>query len=174
MTKKTPVFIIDTSAILSGKPMTMDEGTLMTTPGVAAEFTPGGRDYQIFQLLREKGLQVQMPSTSSVTMVVKTAGETGDKQRLSPADVEILALAVDINLSPDKEAVIVTDDYSIQNVAAAMDIQFLPYMQKGITKKFKWQYQCPGCKQRFPDMVKTCPICGTATRLIPYRKTDVQ
>jgi hypothetical protein len=45
MRMKKQFFIIDTSAILSGKPIQLKDATLVTTPGVSNELSPGGRDY---------------------------------------------------------------------------------------------------------------------------------
>jgi rRNA maturation endonuclease Nob1 len=161
---KKKFFIIDTSAILSGKPIVITDAAIITTPGVSDEFSPGGRDFHIFELLKETGLMIQMPSNEAQTTVKQTAQETGDDRRLSVADIEIVALALDINKKPDQEATILCDDYSIQNVASTLNIKFQGFLQKGITKKFKWVSRCPGCGKQFNEIKKICPICGTATK----------
>jgi len=161
---KKKVFIIDTSAILSGKPIIITDAAIITTPGVSDEFNPGGRDFHMFELLKETGLMIQIPSKEALTTVKQTAQETGDDRRLSIADIEIVALALDINTKPDQEATILSDDYSIQNVASTLNIKFQGFLQKGITKKFKWVSRCPGCGKQFNEIKKICPICGTATK----------
>jgi UPF0271 protein len=170
---KKQVIIIDTSAILSGKPIHFPNARLVTTSGVADELTPGGRDYRTFELLQEKGLEIHLPSKESLQVVKKTAQQTGDDRRLSSADVEIIALALDINSEPETEAMILTDDYSIQNVASTLQIRFEGFSQKGITKKFKWVSRCPGCGKHFNERTDSCPICGTATRSLPRNKTNL-
>ena len=162
---KKHVFIIDTSAILSGKPINLGNATMFTVPGVSEELKPGGRDYRTFQFLLEKGLSIRSPSKESRDTIQKTAEETGDVNRLSSADIEILALALDIDNDEDNEAIILTDDYSIQNVASAQNIKYQSFSQRGIIKKFKWLSRCPGCGKQFKESVKICPICGTETRL---------
>ncbi len=161
---KKQVFIIDTSAILSGKPIRFDNTSIVTTPGVSDELSPGGRDFRTFELLKETGLAIHEPSIDAINRVKKTAQETGDDRRLSFADIEVVALAIDINKEPDQEATIFTDDYSIQNVASTLQIKFQGFSQKGITKKFKWVSRCPGCKKQFNEITKICPICGTITK----------
>jgi len=161
---KKKVFIIDTSAIFSGKPITINDAAIITTPGVSDEFSPGGREFRTFELLKATGLMIQMPSKEALTTVKQTAQETGDDRRLSIADIEIVALALDINKKPDQEATILSDDYSIQNVASTLNIKFQGFLQKGITKKFKWVSRCPGCGKQFNEIKKICPICGTATK----------
>ncbi len=167
---KKHVFIIDTSAILSGKPIELGEASMITAPAASEELKPGGRDYRTFQFLIEKGLSIIAPSKESIDIIQKTAEETGDFNRLSTADIEILALALDINKDEDAKAIILTDDYSIQNVASTLNIKYQSFSQKGIKKKFKWQYRCPGCKKQFKEIVTICPICGTETRLSRTRK----
>ena len=162
---KKHVFIIDTSAILSGKPIELGDASMITTPAASEELKPGGRDYRTFQFLLEKGLSITTPSKESLDIIQKTAEETGDFNRLSTADIEILALALDTNKDEDLKAIILTDDYSIQNVAITLNIEYQSFSQKGIKKKFKWQYHCPGCKKQFKETVTICPICGTETRL---------
>ena len=161
---KKQVFIIDTSAILSGKPIRFDNVSIVTTPAVSDELSPGGRDFRTFELLKETGLAIYAPSKEAINRVKKIAQQTGDDSRLSFADIEILALAIDINKEPDQEAMILTDDYSIQNVASTLQIKFQGFSQKGITKKFKWVSRCPGCKKQFNEITKICPICGTITK----------
>jgi UPF0271 protein len=170
---KQRVIILDTSAILSGKPIRITDAKLVTTPGVSDEITPGGRDYQTFEFLKETGLKIHAPSPKAVNEVKKTAQETGDDRRLSTADIEIIAVALDINAEPDQEATILTDDYSIQNVATVLRIQFLGFSQHPITQKFKWVSRCPGCGKQFNEPVKICPICGTKTRSSPRKKENL-
>ena len=158
---KKQVFIIDTSAILSGKPIRFNNVKIVTTPAVSNELNPGGRDYRTYEFLKETGLAIHAPSKEAINYIKKTAQETGDDARLSSADIEIVALAIDINNEPDEEATILTDDYSIQNVASTLKIKFQAFSQNGITKKFKWVYRCPGCKKQFSEITKICPICGT-------------
>ncbi|MBN1280743.1 MAG: NOB1 family endonuclease [Candidatus Thermoplasmatota archaeon] len=170
---KKQVFIIDTSAILSGKPIQLNNRCMMTTPGVSDELRPGGRDYQIFEFLKETGLVIHAPSKEALAHVKATAHQTGDDARLSTADIEILALAYDVNREPETEAVILTDDYSIQNLAATLHIVFQGFSQKEITKKFKWVSRCPGCERRFQEPTKICPVCGTRTKSALRRQQDL-
>ncbi|MCX6662285.1 MAG: NOB1 family endonuclease [Euryarchaeota archaeon] len=155
---------MDTSAILSGKPIMITDAKIVTTPGVSDEFNPGGRDFRTFELLKETGLTIQIPSKEAINAVKQTAQQTGDDRRLSIADIEIVALALDINKNPDQEATILSDDYSIQNVASTLNIKYQGFLQKEITKKFKWVSRCPGCGKQFNEIKKICPICGTATK----------
>ena len=170
--KKSTIFILDTSAILSGKTIAPDDTILVTTEGVSNELQPGGRDYRAFLFLQERGLAINSPSKEAIKRIHQIATETGDISRLSKADIEVLALALDIN--QEKEAIVITDDYSIQNVAHALNINFKSISQDGITKSFKWTYRCSGCGKKFNENIKTCPICGALTKTIISHKKDIK
>lgn len=170
--KISTIFILDTSAILSGKIIDLDQDKLVTTTGVSNELQPGGRDYRTFLFLQERGLVIKDPSKQAIEKIHKIATETGDIGRLSKADIEVLALAFDI--SQEKEAIIITDDYSIQNVANELKINFKSISQDGITKSFKWTYRCSGCGKKFDENIKTCPICGALTKSIVSHKKDIE
>ena len=172
--KKSKIIILDTSAVLSGKSIDLDNAKMVSTPGVSKELRPGGRDYRGFQFLIEKGVTIDVPSKESLDRVNTISIETGDKGRLSKADGEILALALDINKDDKKEAIILTDDYSIQNVAHVLNIRFEKISQLGITKRFKWTYQCRGCGKKFKENIKTCPICGARTKNIVSHKENIE
>ena len=60
--KKSKAFILDTSAVLSGKTINLENAEMATTLGVSKELKPGGRDYQAFQFLKEKGFVIDSPS----------------------------------------------------------------------------------------------------------------
>jgi UPF0271 protein len=171
--QKKLIYILDTSAILSGKFLNFDKNKLYTTPGVSNELKPGGRDYQLFQFLIEKGLEIIPPSKNSIDKIEKEAEKTGDANRLSQTDIEILALALDINEDENQEAVILTDDYSIQNTATEINLKYENINQSVITKKFKWTYRCRGCGRKFKDKVKICPVCGASTKNIISKEEDI-
>ena len=170
MNKKAKKYILDTSAILSGKPIDLGEAELVTTSKVSDELTPGGRDYQNFQYLKEKGLIILTPNKNAIDEVQEISNKTGDKNRLSKTDIEVLALALELKKQDSFEIIILTDDYSIQNVANTLNLKFEAINQVGITKRFKWSCRCRGCGKKFKDSIKICPICGTETRNVVSNK----
>jgi UPF0271 protein len=170
MPTKRLIYIIDSSAILSGKPIQINSDQMITSPGVSEEFSPGGRDYRTYKLLREKGLAIRIPSSESLAKIDTASKKTGDFNRLSPTDKEILALALDINSDATTEAIIFTDDYSIQNLAQYLHIQYLSLVQKGIQKTITWDYICSGCYKKFNQPYKLCPICGAAIKQRAHKK----
>ena len=98
---KKRLYLIDTSAILAGKPLIFPDATMVTTPAIENELKPGGRDYQRFQLLKEKGLILMQSSKKTQTEIVNTAESLGEKTRLSPADISLLSLAKELHKQSD-------------------------------------------------------------------------
>ena len=170
--KKIKFYILDTSAILSGKPFNLENVKMITIPDMEKEIKPGGKDYQIFQFLKEKGLYYQPPSEKSINEILKKSKETGDFKRLSNFDIQLLALSLDIKNQGD-HPIVITDDYSIQNIANYLDIKFETINQKGITKRFKWINRCQGCGKKFKDDINICPICGAETKKIVAKKQEI-
>jgi len=174
MSKKRKRYILDTSAILSGKPINFMEAKIVTTPKVSDEITPGGRDYQNFQFLIGKGLSILTPNKDTFEKVQRVSKKTGDQNKLSDTDIEIIALALDLKKDDDLEVIILTDDYSIQNLSNELNIKFESINQSGITKRFKWVSRCRGCGKKFTDNVKICPICGDETTSIVSKQKDIR
>ena len=166
--------VVDTSAVLSGKPLCLDCKKMVTTPGVSEEIQPGGGAYRSFQFLLEKGLVLISPSRESVKRVERAAEETGEQMRLSRVDKEVLALAYELSKKNRDRVVILTDDYSIQNLAVFLNIGYLNVSQEKIKKKFKWVYLCSGCGKKFEKHVKNCPICGAEIKTIVSSSEDVK
>ena len=65
---------------------------------------------------------------------------TGDMSGLSNVDLSLIALAL------EKSAVLVTDDYRMQNVSTAIGIEWRPIGETGITQTWNWELRCLGCK----------------------------
>jgi UPF0271 protein len=113
------------------------------------------------------------PTQESIKKIDKTAIDTGDIDRLSDADKELLAVALDIKKKDDKYPVILTDDYSIQNVANVLDIEYKNISEPGIKKRFKWITRCCGCGKRYEKSINKCPICGSKTKKIIFKKENL-
>lgn len=167
------VFILDTSAFLSGKPLDFENAIFITTYLIDEEITKGGKDHQNLLFLKEKGLILKKASVESKNEIEKVSKKSGDFERLSEFDREILALALD-EVKDRKVVVILTDDYSIQNVATYLKIKFQSISQKGITKKFKWISRCQGCGKKFKDNISVCPICGSDTKKVVKNSKEIK
>jgi UPF0271 protein len=151
--------ILDSSAILSGK-FNSTEHEIYTSPRISQEMEKSEMSEQ-FNYLIDAGLRIMAPSKDSIRKVRAGAHKTGDINRLSEPDIELLSLAVEV------DGVIMTNDYSIQNLACELNIPFISSSEKEITNVITWQYQCKGCAQIFDKKEKECPICGSQLRFKP-------
>ena len=147
------VIVLDSSALFSMEDLPDDE--CVCPPGVIDEL----RKYKDRRLnLWGDMLRVSDCSPESMEKVKEEARKSGDLGRLSPVDITVLALALDVN------GTVMTDDYSIQNTARIMGIPYKAVGQAGIKKVEKWNYQCIGCGKWYKKKVPDCPICGSALR----------
>ena len=166
------LFVVDSSALLSGKPIA-NVSRLVIPRGIEKEVTKGGRDYRQFKYMLEAGMQVRIPSSDSIEKIEKASRITGDDTRISDVDREVLALALELRREGE-DAVILSDDYSIQNVAEELCIPYQSFDQSGIKEKFKWIYKCKGCERIFEKKYKTCPFCGSGLKQVRKKERDTQ
>jgi UPF0271 protein len=142
-------FILDTSLFFLEYPL---EGEIFTTPSVVSELADL-RSKCRYESLLARGLRVHDPPPDLLDTVSDAAGRAGDRERLSPADSDILALALDLG------GTILSDDYAVQNVARILSIPFRPIRQRGAKKRI-WKFRCTGCG-RFSKEPGECMICGS-------------
>jgi UPF0271 protein len=153
--------VLDASALLTGRQF---PGELLTVPGVLREVHRHGMTPQLEAVL---GTQVRVvgPDATALDRVRAKGESTGDAHRLSPTDRELLALAL------DEGATLVTDDYSIQNVARLLGIAYEAVLTPGIKETWQWTYRCTGCRRTWPEWHEECPVCGAALRTAHARVT---
>jgi len=149
-------YVLDTSALFYGKeaPQGLE---CVIPPGVVRELKKEDMGERL-ELLLATRIRVVSPSEGSVKMVKEKAKETGDTRRLSETDVEIIALAIDLGYE------LVSDDYSVQNLARVIGVACRGMDQKGISEVYHWEARCRGCGKVFPAEVRECDVCGSETR----------
>lgn len=175
MNKEKPIiFVIDTSALFHQISFTAENIQLVTTPIIEKEmYRKGLKDS--FELLKAtEKLRILEPSPQSLEKVKKAAAQLGDLQNLSDPDVQLIALALDLALQ-DYSVVVLTDDYSIQNVAKQLTLDFKPASTSGIREIIKWEIYCGACGHKEPKLSQeeVCPVCGTALKRRAVRKQPV-
>ncbi|UCE92113.1 MAG: nucleic acid-binding protein [Methanobacteriota archaeon] len=149
--------VLDSSALFYGKDLPSDF-ELVITPGVATELRRHDMEDRL-DLLLETRVRVLSPSKHSLVRVISEGERTGDSRRLSSTDKEVLALALDLGYE------IVTDDYSVQNLASALGIAFRGLEQKEIRSVVTWKAKCRGCGKVFDADVQECDVCGSPTSM---------
>jgi len=137
-------YVLDASAFIYGM---FPGGELLTPPKVYAEVKD-----ESSALKREMlaGLSVREPEARWVDEVRSEAFKTGDNMRLSPSDIDLLALAAEERAS-GKEVAILTDDYAVQNVARKMGLTIVPLHQKRIKYNIVWEKRCMGCNRTYRE-----------------------
>ena len=100
-------------------------------------------------------LKIKEPSKDSIAKVEAMAKKTGDFKFLSKADISLIALALDL------KALVISDDYAIQNVCNFLGLAYKGFLQKSIEKKIRWRFVCKGCKKYFREYKEKCDVCGS-------------
>lgn len=165
------VVILDTSAFLAGFDPFASEEEQVTVPKVEEEIKRNSMIKVRFMTAIESGkLKIKSPSENFAAKTKSSAIKVGDSFKLSGADMELLALALEYKESGCVPQ-IVTDDYSIQNVATQLGIEFYALGTFGIKRLLEWIRYCPACHREYPADCKTkeCQICGTELKRKPRR-----
>lgn len=136
------MYVIDSTALIEWPQL--PKGKLYAPPKIFEEAK------SLFSQIKSKQVQLQKPSSASLEKVRQQTSKTNDK--LSEADQQAVALALDLG------AVLVSDDYAVQNVAAFLGVRFMPLSKPGIKKKRIWGWKCSTCG-RWLDST-SCGICG--------------
>ena len=143
--------ILDTCAFLS---QTHPDGKIATVNGIEDEIE-NRQSKQYYSNLKNSGLKIVEPLTDSIRHVEKIAQKTGDLDVLSNIDLKILALGYEF------EGNIISDDFSIQNVALYMELEIISCSGSKIKELRLWEYKCSACKQVSNNKKESCEVCGS-------------
>ncbi len=165
------VIVLDTSAFLAGfDPFSLGEEQV-TVPKVEEEIRRNSMIKMRFETAIESGkLKVKAPTQEAFDSAKASASKVGDSHKLSEADMQLLALALELK-TEGYAPQIVTDDYSIQNVATQVGIEFVALATFGIKRLLEWIRYCPACHREYPANCKSkeCQVCGTELKRKPRR-----
>lgn len=154
------LFFLDSTAIANGANLPASQ--CRTTPGVLSEFQGAGATSRRLDQFLAAGMLVLEPSPEALSRAAQAAHAAGLDARLSRTDIEIAAAAAD----GGSTACLVTDDYTIQDLARRLGIRAQGVATDGITEGREWELACRGCGRRYPTDFKReeCPVCGAALR----------
>lgn len=176
MTARERIIILDTSAFIAGfDPLTI-QNEQYSVPLVKDELISNSLPWtRLTTAVGSAKLKIKQPSSEFVNKVRDASKKVGDVLSLSEADQQVLALSLELK-SAGYSPLIVTDDYSIQNVAHQIGVEFAPLMTFGIRFRLHWILYCPACHKKYPSdyRLKVCEVCGTALKRRPLRKTLVK
>jgi UPF0271 protein len=152
------MYVLDASALRAGF-VTDGSHEWYTTPSVLEEIRLGkaARDLEMIESVH---LTVKVPKEEYRVSIIHASEETGDEARLSSTDVDVLALALELG------AIILSDDYSIQNVARNLGIGYSGTAEPGIKEVFSWTFRCSGCGRYSNEKSESCRICGSGLKLV--------
>lgn len=168
--------VLDTSAFIAGFDPLSIVDPVYSVGDVKVELASGSLPWVRFKTAVENGkLKLKAPSEEFLDRVKESSRDVGDMLFLSDVDLQVLALALELK-SAGNEPLIVTDDYSIQNVANQLGLEFAPLMTYGIRFRLHWIRYCPACRRKYPPDYRhrKCEVCGTELKRKPLRKTMVR
>ena len=146
--------VLDATSFYAGVPFSSQEKSF-TTPLVFEEIKHIKKNHGAVQTLIDLGrLSIIEPEKKFTNIVLEKANQTGDLPSLSKEDVSVLALCIQI------DGELITDDYTVSNVAKHLDLRVIPIMTKGISKVLDSEYFCPACN-KVQKKMSSCPICGS-------------
>lgn len=172
--KSKQILIFDTNIFLIGINFNLIDADIYTTPKVIEEVRH--KDYinknrniliRIQAAIENKKLLLRFPSGISIQKVEDGSKITGDYKALSMVDKELIALALELRESLNKEVTLYSNDFSIQNLCSELNIPFSSLIRKGIKSRIIWEVYCPFCKEKgkqgykAEDLNNFCEICGS-------------
>lgn len=169
MKKKDPVLIYDTSAFIGGMDPQAIQIPQWTTPENLEEIRNKNTKEILKMAIKTGRMKLRSPTEEFINKAITVTKKTGDYSKLSNIDVKVLALALEFQ-SENWNPIIMTDDYSIQNVAASLKIEYKAVTEAGIRSQLRWKIYCPGCGTEYPTdtSLKKCDICGTKLKRKSY------
>lgn len=155
------VLILDSSAIINGyNPASSNKKHLISEEAIKE--VKDNKSKRILETaISIRKVKTVKASEKSIQKVRKNAEKTGDLKYLSSADIETIAIALDVK-KKDLHPIIITDDFTIQNVLSHMKIAYKPVITSGIKSKVEWIIYCPACGATYTSKdASTCEICGS-------------
>ncbi len=128
------VVVADTSAFITGI-VRMAQGAIYTTNSVISE-VKDEHSREVMETLTSAGrLVIEDPSKRYIELVRKTAARIGTLEKLSEADIEVLALSLLLRDKLKCEVYIATDDYTLQYTASHFNLKILRMRYRGVRER---------------------------------------
>ncbi len=124
--------ILDASAIINTDTLQSKE-KMYTTPSVMKELKNIESKSLGEAAIAQGNLKVIKPSKKHIKKIKEKAREIGSDENLSKTDIEVLALAL------QEKQKLVTDDYTMQNLAAHLELEYEGLTRGEINKKKKFK-----------------------------------
>ena len=156
---KEKVHVLDASGIIGG--FISSKHINITNSAVISEIKDLKSQMIVESALKEGTLFIEEPDSDSLNTIQNEIEKSGDVLRLSEVDKELVALA--LTLKKKHDPIVVTDDYSIQNILKILQIPYKSVLTQGINEIYGWIKICRGCRKKYPANYPEdeCEICGS-------------
>ena len=160
------VYVLDASAIIGGFSSKKSQNFITAT--VISEIKDFKSKLYLESAIGNGSITIMEPESVDIENVSNIIIKSGDVLRLSDVDKNLVALAFKLKREY-KNPLVVTDDYSMQNVLKIVGIPYRSVLTEGINEIYGWVKICKGCKKKYPPeyAFDECEICGT--RIIKKR-----
>jgi len=160
------VYVLDASAIIGG--FSSKESQNFITASVISEIKDFKSKLYLESAIEDGSITIIEPESVDIKNVSDIIIKSGDVLRLSDVDKNLVALAFKLKRE-HKNPLVVTDDYSMQNVLKIVGMPYRSVLTEGINEIYGWVKICKGCKRKYPPeyVFDECEICGT--RIIKKR-----
>ncbi len=153
--------VLDTAALLHWPPARLAGGICASSQRSELERLSPART----MLVEAADIQWRDVSPSAIEQAKNCASASGDLARLSDVDVDVLALALEV------EAILVTDDYRLQNTYRHAGGSIETVVNAPSKQVWIWELRCIGCGDTSPlpaDVPRSkkgpageCSACGS-------------
>ena len=163
---KNKVIVLDTCVfIMDYDPLTVNQEQY-TVPQVINVLNQNsvGR-LRLLIAVQQGRVKLKTPIKKFVDIIEDYSIKMGDSLLLSDVDKNVLALAKEL-MEEGHNAILLSDDYSMQNVADSLGIKYFSLSTLGIRQRYSWELYCPACHKVYPQTHKrdSCEVCGTKLR----------
>ncbi|MCD6300559.1 MAG: nucleotide-binding protein [Staphylothermus sp.] len=160
---KKKVLVLDTSALLAKYQLLLphSEYEIATTSRVVDEVKDAENKDAVLLAISLNRVKVVDPPLKALCDTEKVVVKIGEHTSLSQTDISVAALALHYK-SLGYKAIVITDDYALQNLLFHLGISFKPLRTIGIREARRYKVYCPKCGYvpRDPGEI-ICPICGS-------------
>ncbi len=156
------ILVLDATAFYSGIPFLSIVANYYTTSSIIEEVKHIKHRSDAINTLISKGMKVIEPEERYYAKIKDYARAYGEYE-LSHVDLSILALALMLK-EQGMKVIIVSDDFSVANVAEAIGIDVSFTTSKGIREVVRWVRYCKACKIDYSEG-KVCRVCGNELKM---------
>ncbi len=153
------IYLLDAAALFASYQLMLPPNVSAVTTSDVLREVRDAESYRSVELSLSAGkLAIVEVDEVLIDEAVRVVSELGEVGKLSKADLSLAALMVKYSRE-GCYTVVVTDDYSLQNVAAYLNLYVLGVKRGVISRVVKYLVVCEACGFRGVSE-DYCPVCG--------------